>query len=241
MNGTSVSAPKGRNTIAQGNALGREPITGSVALKGRNRSPAEPGFHPFRASSLVPTRFPRVLPWAIVLRPFGAEGRAADPLRFRSGLSLLEAVVSTVLVGVLLIAALRTVGASVFMQCQSAERAAGQMLADGLMAEILAKCYKSPGASPIFGRESGESSASKANYNDVDDYQGWSESPPQFADGSTMPDLADWQRSVGVDWIDSSDLSRTQWWDTGAKRITVTVRHNNVVIATRVAIRGEAP
>jgi type II secretory pathway pseudopilin PulG len=159
----------------------------------------------------------------------------------RNGLSLLEAVFSTVLVGVLLIAALRTVGASVFTQSLSAQRAAGQMLADGLMTEILSKGYKDPGNWPQFGRESGESSNSKANYDDVDDFQDWRESPPQFADGSTMPDLAGWQRSVAVEWIDPSDLSRGQWWDTGVKRITVTVRHNGVVIATRVAIRTEAP
>jgi hypothetical protein len=29
--------------------------------------------------------------------------------------------------------------------------------------------------------------------------------------------------------------------DTGAKRITVTVYHNNVVVAARIAIRTEAP
>jgi hypothetical protein len=150
-------------------------------------------------------------------------------------------VVSTVLVGVLLIAALRSVGASVFTQSLSAQRTTGQMLADGLMAEILAKAYKDPGNWPQFGREWGESSASKANYNDVDDFQDWSESPPQLADGSTMPDLTGWQRSVAVDWVDLSDLSRVQYWDTGAKRITVTVRYNGVAIATRVAIRTEAP
>jgi len=167
--------------------------------------------------------------------------KAAMNRRTPKGLSLLEAVVSTVLVGVLLVAALRTVGASVFTQYQSSERATAHMLADGLLAEILAKNYRDTGSSPLFGREAGESSTSKANYNDVDDYQGWSESPPQFADGSTMPDLTGWQRSVAVDWVDPLDLSQTQLWDTGAKRITVTVRHNNVVIMTRTAVRGDAP
>src|SRR3990167_1343381 len=68
----ALSAPKGRNREAQGNALGREPIMRSVALKGRDRGPVEPGFRPFRAWAFIPTRFPRALPWAVVLRPFGA-------------------------------------------------------------------------------------------------------------------------------------------------------------------------
>jgi len=153
----------------------------------------------------------------------------------------MEAVVSCALVGVLLLTAMRTVGMSVLTQYQSSEQTTARLLADGLMAEILAKSYKDPDSTPQFGPESGESSTSKANYDDVDDYQGWSESPPQFADGTAMPDLTGWRRSVAVDWIDPSDLSQTKLWDTGAKRITVTVRHNDIVVATRIAIRTQAP
>ncbi len=167
--------------------------------------------------------------------------RAVTIRRTPDGFSLLEAVISTVLVGVLLVAALRTVGASVFTQYRASERATAQMLADGLMVEILGKNYKAPGSASSFGRESGESSTSKASYDDVDDYQGWSESPPQRPDGTAMPDLAGWQRSVAVDWVDPLDLNQPQIWDTGVKRITVTVLHNLVVVATRVAIRGDAP
>ncbi len=65
-------APKGRNTIAQGNALGRESNTMSVALKGRDSRPAVPECRPFRASAIIPGRFPRALPWAVIFRPFGA-------------------------------------------------------------------------------------------------------------------------------------------------------------------------
>jgi hypothetical protein len=68
----AASAPKGRNSIAQGNALGTEAIPRSVALKGRDRGPAKRGFRPFKAAALIPTRLPRALPWAVVLRPFGA-------------------------------------------------------------------------------------------------------------------------------------------------------------------------
>jgi len=69
----SAFAPKGRNTRAQGNALGTEPMAKSVALKGQDDSRAEPGFRPFRASAMLPTRFPRSLPWALLFCPFGAE------------------------------------------------------------------------------------------------------------------------------------------------------------------------
>lgn len=161
--------------------------------------------------------------------------------RNRGGFGLVETVVATALVGVLMVAALRTVGVSIFTQYKAAERTAGQMLADGLMAEILAKSYADPDSSPQFGPEAGESSTSKANYDDVDDYQGWNESPPQYADGNPMPDLTGWKRSVAVCWVDPSDVSKDKSSDTGAKRITVTVQHNNVTVASRIAIRTAAP
>ncbi len=159
----------------------------------------------------------------------------------RRGFSLLETVVSAMLVGVLLIAAMRTVGASVYAQYRAAERASAQFLADGLVAEILAKSYKSPGSVPQFGLESGESSASKANYDDVDDFHNWTESPPQFADGTAMPDLTGWRRRVAVVWIDPKDATKEVPSETGAKQITVTVEHNDVPVASRMAIRTEAP
>ena len=75
----------------------------------------------------------------------------------------------------------------------------------------------------------------------MDDFHNWSESPPQFANGTPMPDLAEWRRSVEVVWVNPADLSQTSASDLGVKRITVTVAHNNVVVATRIGIRTDAP
>jgi hypothetical protein len=135
---------------------------------------------------------------------------------------------------------MRTVGGSVFTQYRVAERITARFLAEGLLTEILAKDYKEAGSTTI-GLDPGESSTSKANYDDVDDFHNWSESPPQSADGTPMPDLAGWRRSVEVAYVDPTDLSRTSLSDTGAKRITVTVAHNEAVVATRIAIRTDAP
>jgi hypothetical protein len=150
-------------------------------------------------------------------------------------------VLSSLLVGVLLVAAMRSVGASAFAQYRAAEQVTAQFLADGLLAEILVKDYREPGTTSGFGLETGESSASKANYDDVDDYNNWSESPPQFADGTTMPNLDGWRRRVEVVWAVASDPTQQAFAETGAKRIAVFVEHNGRVVATRVALRTEAP
>ena len=158
----------------------------------------------------------------------------------RRAFSLVEVAVSAVVVGVLIVAAMRAVGGSVLAQRRTAERATARLLADGLLTDILAKDYREAGSTGI-GLEAGESPTSKVNYDDVDDFNNWTESPPQFTDGSAMPDLANWSRSVRVAFVDPTNLSQTSSSDTGAKQITVTVTHNGVVVATRVAIRTDAP
>jgi prepilin-type N-terminal cleavage/methylation domain-containing protein len=160
----------------------------------------------------------------------------------RRAFSLVEVAVSAVLVGVLMAAAMRSVGGSVLAQYRTAERAFARLLADGLLTEILAKDYRQAGSTGI-GRDAGETTTSKVNYNDVDDFDTWTESPPQFADGTPMPDLANWSRSVQVVFVDPANLNQTSTSasETGAKRITVTVTHNGGVVATRVAVRTDAP
>ena len=69
----AASAPKGRHTTAQGNALWKRAGINAEALKGRNPGAARPRFRPFRASDLAMNSLPRALPWAFLFRPFGAE------------------------------------------------------------------------------------------------------------------------------------------------------------------------
>lgn len=167
--------------------------------------------------------------------------RTASPRitrRRRRGLSLIEATISMVVVAVMLVAAVHAIGGSAAVQSRVTKRTVAPYLADGLMAEILAQSYQDS-ASPVFGPEvsGGESPTSRATWDDVDDYNGWSESPPQDKDGTAASDMTGWARAVAVTWVNTSDLTQTSATETGAKRITVTVRYNGVTAATRVAVR----
>lgn len=164
--------------------------------------------------------------------------RPLRPAR-RRGFSLLEVVVSAMLVGVLLVAAMRTVGASIFAQNRVGEQSIGQWLADGLLSEVVARAYKEDAALSELGPDSGE--VSKADFDDVDDFCNWSESPPQLAGGTPMPDLDGWTRTVGVAWADPANWGQTAVSDTGIKRITVRVTHRGRLVCTRMALRTDAP
>lgn len=167
---------------------------------------------------------------------------ATPPLPHRRpsrGFTLAEAAVSTVLVGVLLVASLQAIGAAKTAQYKTSESLRAQLLADGLLAEILTKAYTDPGPIPFFGPEVGE--ASRAAFNDVDDYNGWTESPPQNADGTAMSGFPNWTRSVAVAWCPTNSIMAAAGADTGLKRITVTVTHNGVPITTATAIKANLP
>jgi|GEM_PF-6598319 len=80
-----------------------------------------------------------------------------------------------------------------------------------------------PDVNPIYtGPELPESSSSRADWDDVDDYEGWSASPPQLKDGTPIADYSGWTREVAVAYVDPLDpngLSASE--DLGLKRIIV--------------------
>jgi hypothetical protein len=137
---------------------------------------------------------------------------------------------------------MRVAGMSAVMQYKAAERVAGRYLADGLLNDIRQLAYQEPNGTPNFGIESGESATSKVNYDDVDDFNGWSESPPQERTGTTISGFNNtWKRSVVVTWVNPTNLSQTSSTETGVKQITVSVYHNSILVATRSAFRSIAP
>jgi Tfp pilus assembly protein PilV len=148
-----------------------------------------------------------------------------------------EATISMVIVAVMLVAALNTVGVSKMTQHRTALVSRGQLLAEALLAEILQRRYQEPDGAVAFGLETGETATIRSAYDDVDDYQGWSSSPPKAKDGTTLANTTGWKRTVIVEQIDPLDPTKTFSKETGAKRITVTAFYKDVPQATLVAIK----
>ncbi len=153
-----------------------------------------------------------------------------------SGLTIVEAVISMVIVAVLFVAALNTVGASRLTQHRAALISQGRLFASMLLSEARNQSYKDLGTSPVFGPEAEESTATRADFDDVDDYNGWS-GPPTDANGTALANSNGWMQTVTVEWIDRLNPSQVQLSETGAKRITVTTTYNGVPQMTLAAIR----
>jgi len=153
------------------------------------------------------------------------------------GFTLIESALSMVIVGLMLVAALNTVGASKTSQYRNSERSLGPMLAEELMVEILSHDYEEPDDPVVFGRES-ESATIRTAWDDVDDYNGWTANPPQNADGTPVDGATGWERSVTVTRVTQGALTASGS-DTGLKRVEVTVSHGGRPITTLTSLRSQ--
>lgn len=160
-------------------------------------------------------------------------------VRMAAGFTMVEAIISIVLVGTVLVAAMNTVGASKAGEYTKLETFVGEYLANNLMAEIVSRYYEEPDDMPGFGRESGESGSQRDQWDDVDDYHGWSADAIQRRNGTTIA-KSGWSRNVTVEWVNPDKLSQTSASETGAKKITVSIKHGARVIATSTAVRTNA-
>ena len=112
-------------------------------------------------------------------------------------------------------------------------------LADDLMAEILSLPYSDPNQTPTFGLETGESGASRINYDDVDDYNSFSENPPKDRSGATIADRADFTRAVTVTRVVPTNPAQSTTTDQGAKCIRVRVSFKGTTLADEWAIKTD--
>ncbi|HET6426382.1 MAG TPA: hypothetical protein VFG20_22005 [Planctomycetaceae bacterium] len=141
------------------------------------------------------------------------------------GLTLMEVTVSTLIVGCLVVAALQSVGNMTRTWITTNQVLDGQALAQDLMREILSQGYSDPAdaAANTWGRETGETS--RVVFDDIDDYDNWTESPVKDATGNALNGYTGWSRTVDVkkistwDYSTRSDISS----DTGLRSVTVVV------------------
>ena len=157
----------------------------------------------------------------------------------RRAFSLVEVVIATIIMGVLLVAAMQTVGHSVRAERSNADGCIGFRLAQQLMSEVLTTKYVEPDETPTFGPEATEIGGTRSEFDDVDDYHTWSASPPQQQDGTEIPDRAEWRRTVTVEYVDANDLTTTVGSDQGVKRITVVVKRSDKTVAQLSGIRTD--
>ena len=155
--------------------------------------------------------------------------------------TLIETVMSLLVVGLMLVATLNTIGAARTARFKHARHCRALLLAQDLLTEILQHPYWDPIAQSGLGPSYSEAATgNRSRFNDVDDYHGWSASPPQHRDGSVIDQADGYGRQVKVTWSRPDNLIVGESAETGIKRIVVTVTHQGRTVIRLRAIRTKA-
>lgn len=157
-----------------------------------------------------------------------------------AGFTMVECAVAMLLTSVLMVISLGALAASKRREAATVDQLRAEQIACDLMNEILNQAYQEPGGTVLFGPETGETGGTRAAFDDVDDYAGWTSTPPNDRSGTAIPGFTGWTRRVTVEWADPTTLAVSPGKNTGLKRITVTVLRQSKTMATVVAYRSVA-
>jgi PKD repeat protein len=155
---------------------------------------------------------------------------SADVRSIRRGFTIAEATIATLIVSVAMFATVTSASKSITNRSRVADRVKAQQLALDLMSEILQQTYSPPATPDPTG-------PARAGWTCVDDYNGYSETPPVSKSGTPIPDASNLTRSIVVQWINPATMLATTTLNTGIKMITVTVSRSSLVLASISAYR----
>lgn len=156
------------------------------------------------------------------------------------GYSLAECAIATVIVGLTLVAAVRAVGAARSGELRRTNVNQSATLAQELLEEIGGQPYwDSSDNATVDGPTAAERMpGNRSLFNDVNDYRGWTESPPVSKYGSSLGFDTTWRRSVDVVYVNPANPATTLPGDAGMVKVTVRVLRNNVPMASVSMLRS---
>jgi prepilin-type N-terminal cleavage/methylation domain-containing protein len=151
-----------------------------------------------------------------------------SPARTLRAFTLVETIISIVLVSVLLVAALTAAGASARFRQSTTSRDFASLLASDLAEEMAGKLYGSTGGGTI---STTALTGNRSATTNIDQYHGLTESPPVTWAGTAVSGATGWTRSAEVTRVlaKSPDTATTD--ETGVKRVTITVSKGSTVYA----------
>ena len=155
------------------------------------------------------------------------------------GFTLIETMMSTILAGILMVAALSTVSAVHWTEYSNTTASRGMALAQALLAEIEPLAYEDPVTPGGLGLENDESTEVRAQLNDVDDYDGLQLDPITDINGVTIVGTTDWTLEVSVQWATISTPQTTTDSDTGLKLITIQAAYQDRIYTTLQALKAD--
>jgi MSHA pilin protein MshD len=162
-----------------------------------------------------------------------------NKLATRHGITIAETVISMLLISFVLVSTLSIIAPISRSGTVHANKLVATNLASELAEEISTKFWTSPilDDPDSIGPGAGEV---RSTFDDIDDYNGFSSSPPSLSSGSTNFALTGWSRSVKVTHVQVSDPSIESPTYTGLKKVIITVTKDGTALATHTSLHSHA-
>lgn len=160
------------------------------------------------------------------------------------GITLVETALATFFVGILVCAALQSMGSSLQTHAFAKSRVQAVLLAEQLLAELSTMSWCEDGQSPpVIGRETGETTGivQRDQLDDMDDFDGWAEAPSK-RDGTALTGTSGMTRTVTINNVSASDFvtAVADNADSGLRLITVVVSDSSGELARSSALLSRA-
>ena len=141
---------------------------------------------------------------------------------WRGGFTLIETAIVTVIVGVGTVAVLQLLASGTMSNAESSEVTTGLNLANDIKEMSRGLAFYDPTTPTAWGVDSGENTVD--SYDDVDDLDGVSFSPPVDARRQSLSSYTNWKQTVTVDTVNPSSIgTSTTKGSQPINRITVKV------------------
>jgi prepilin-type N-terminal cleavage/methylation domain-containing protein len=150
----------------------------------------------------------------------------------RSGFTLIEALIATALIGIA-IAALMTSNISHSQaNAYGMDTSTAEFLVEEVRAMMMSMDFIDPNdVTDTFGTEEGEYDV--ADYDDLDDFDGVTISPPVDISGNVLSDFSEYSQSVIVETLNPADLTSVlDDYESKIVRISVSIQKNGREISS---------
>jgi len=153
----------------------------------------------------------------------------------RRGFTLIESALVTTIISVGVLAMLQLLATGTSNNQDSTDLTTATNLARNIRELTLGLSFSDPTTPSHWGPESGEA---LAGFDDLDDLDGQSFSPPIDARRQSLANMSAWRQTIAVDTVDPDLLTAAvPKGSAPANRITVTIRHHERVVCTTSWVR----
>jgi hypothetical protein len=155
---------------------------------------------------------------------------------------MIEATISLVIVSGMVLASMNAVSGAVQSAQRGPDMHRATRLAEDLLHEILSQHYEEPedsGMVPFADDLNEVLTGDRSRFDDVDDFNNWSASPPQMRSGLDIESAEGWTRGAIVSFVEPDTLLDSAS-ETGMKMITIQVKDPAGVVTTLVGLRSRA-